>query len=44
MCSGGWAALLSFVRFDNPVGFGVGFCFPTLTYIAMAEMPRPLLA
>jgi len=29
--------------FDNAVAFGVGFCFPTLTYIAMAEMPRPFV-
>jgi hypothetical protein len=31
------------VRFDNAVAFGVGFCFPTLTYIAMAEMPPPFV-
>ena len=34
------AAALVLVRFDNAVAFGVGFCFPTSTYIAMAEMPR----
>jgi hypothetical protein len=42
-CNERFSRLPPIVRFDNAVAFGVGFCFPTLTYIAIAEMPPPFV-